>query len=426
MRILLVNANTFSNPPCIPIGVEYAAAALRAHGHAVGVCDLWPHPSPLEELLRRLDAEEHDLAGVSFRNLDTAQAARYINFVPDLRAIVEELQKRGLPVILGGSGFQAMPREALDYTGAEFGIDGPADLALPRFVAQFEAARSAWMGAPAEARIVNAHVMGINPDFVPERAVDIYYPAYIAKGSVAGFATQYGCGGACEYCVETRAAHHMRNPAAVAAELKALCAQGFDDYHLCDAEFNINLEHCHGVLDSMAGARLSMRWALYMKPVPCDAALLDGLRRTGAYLVTLSVDSAAPARGQYSWDDVSFALDGLRDRSVKCAVDLTVGLPGEDIGGVRRAIEFFRAARPEKVNVNAYLRVYGGTRLEALLRSQPELHAHLDDEMPPGPPLFRLFYNQLPLPELKAMLGDDPVFKLEGFDRGTNYELFHD
>ena len=426
MRILFVNANTFSDPPCIPIGLEYAAAALRRHGHTVGVCDLWPHASPMEELLRRLHAERYDAAAVSFRNLDTAQAARYINFAPDLRAIVQELQKHDLPVILGGTGFQAMPREVLEYAGADFGVNGPADTALPQLVQQLDAGRDAWLNAPVEARIVNAHPMGIDPAAVPGRADDIYYPHYLHKGGVVGFATQFGCPGQCEYCVEAGTVFCTRDPRAVASELRALCAKGFDDYHLCDAEFNIDIGHCHAVLDALAAEKLPMRWALYMKPAPCDAALLDGLQRTGACLATLSVDSAAVTRGMYSWHDVDFVLKGLRERGIKAAVDLTVGLPDEEIGSVRRSIEFFRGHRPDKVNVNAFLRVYGGTRLEQNVRSRPELHAHLTDELPDGPSLFRLFYNQVPLPELKAMIGDDPLFNLEGFDHGTNYEILKD
>jgi radical SAM superfamily enzyme YgiQ (UPF0313 family) len=426
MRFLLINANTFSDPPCIPIGVEYAASALRRHGHTVGVCDLWPHPSPMEELIRRLNAETYDMAGVSFRNLDTAQAARYINFAPHVRKIVDTLHTHNLPVVLGGTGFQAMPREVLAYTGADFGIDGPADTALPQLVQQFDASRDAWLGAPPDARIVNAHPIGIEPDAVPERAVDIYYPSYIAKGSVVGFATQFGCPEQCDYCVEAGTRFCTRQPRAVVAELKALCAKGFDDYHLCDSEFNIDINHCHGVLDAMAAAGLKMRWALYMKPAPCDAALLDGLQRTGAYLATVSVESAAIARGRYAWDDVAFILCGLRERGIKAAVDLTVGLPDEEIGSVRRAIDFFRTERPDKVNVNAFLRVYGGTRLESMLRTRADLRAHLTEELPDGPPLFRLFYNQLPLEELKIMLGEDPMFKLEGFDHGTNYEILKD
>ena len=425
MRCLLINANRMSNPPCIPLGVEHAAAALEHAGHSVRVLDLWHYDDALQELDRVLNEESFDIAGVSVRNLDTAQAAKYLNFIPDVRMISENVQRAGIKVILGGSGFSAMPREILEYTGADFGIAGPADRALPMLVGELGKNAAAWETAPLDARVVRAWSMDIDRDLVVRRAVHVKYYPYMEMGSVVGFATQYGCPRECLYCVEAGAGHRMRNPRAVLAELKDLYSQGFNDLHLCDSEFNHDPRHCMEVLNVMAGGGMEFRWALYMQPAPCSAELLDGLQRTGAYLITLSVDSAVACAndGWYGWDDVEFVLNGCRERGIKLAVDLTLGQPDEPESNARRAMDFFKKNRPDKVNVNAWLRVYGGTGLEALLRQRPELHGHLSDPMPPGPPLEKLFYNQLPMEEIAAMIDGDPVFKLEGFDPGTNYEI---
>ena len=425
MRVLFVNANMFETPPCIPIGLEYAASGLELAGHDVRIVDLWHFEDPLEELARVLRGEKFDIAGMTMRNLDTAQAARYVNFAPQIRAFTEDLQKAGLRVILGGGGFSAMPREILEYTGADFGVAGPADVALPRLLRELQINTGAWTRAPLDARIVNGHVLGMDPDFVPARAEQIKYFPYLEKGGVVGFATQYGCDETCLYCIEAGTRCMRRNPAAVVAELKGLVQKGFDHYHLCDSEFNQNVGFCVEFLEELKRAKLKMRWAAYLKPAPCSAALLDGLRDTGVYLITLSVDSATAGAvvGRYSWDDVAAFARGCRARGIRLAVDLTVGLPGEPLENVRAAIEFFRRERPELVNVNAFLRVYGGTALEKLLRARPDLHEFLSSPPPPAPPLERLFFNQIQLPDIKALIGDDPVFKLEGFDRGTNYEL---
>lgn len=425
MRVLMINANMFETPPCIPIGLEYAVSALQLAGHGVRVLDLWHFEDPLAEIARVLREETFDIAGMTMRNLDTAQAARYINFAPQIRAFTEDLREAGLRVILGGCGFAAMPREIMEYTGADFGVAGPADAALPRLLRELEVNPDAWKRAPLDARIVNGHALGIDPDFVPARAEHIKYFPYIEKGSVVGFATQYGCSESCLYCIEAGTKCVRRSPAAVIAEIKSLCSKGFDHYHLCDSEFNQNLDFCIAFLDELKRAKLNMHWAAYMKPAPCSADLLDGLRDTGVYLITLSVDSAeaGAAGGRYSWDDVAMFVRGCRERGMRLAVDLTVGLPDEPIENVRAAMEFFRRERPELVNVNAFLRVYGGTGLEKLLRERTDLHQYLSDPLPIGPPLERLFFNQIPLPEIKALTCGDPVFKLEGFDHGTNYEL---
>jgi hypothetical protein len=425
MKILLINANTFKTPPCMPIGLEHAVSAIERAGHKARVLDMWHYDSPLEEMARVLREEHFDWAGVSFRNLDTAHAGRYLNFVFEAHMIVRDLQRAGARVILGGSGFSAMPAEILRYTGADFGVLGPADVALPQLLDGLEANAEAMLSGPLESRIIDGFRAGIDPDFAPARAEFINYKPYIEKGSIVGFATQFGCECGCIYCVEAGTRRLARRPAAVAAELRALRAKGFDHYHLCDSEFNHDAAHCLGVLAELERAKLDMRWTLYMKPVPCSDEMLDGLRRTGAYLITLSVDSAiACARGgAYGWDDVAAFVRGCRGRGIMLAIDLTVGLPDEPPENARRAVEFFRAKRPDKVNVNSWLRVYGGTRLERLIRERPDLHEFLTDPLPPGPPLERLFFNQLPLPEIKMLIGDDPLFKVEGFDPGTSYEV---
>ncbi|MEW6201532.1 MAG: radical SAM protein [bacterium] len=422
MKILLINPNAFRNPPCIPVGLEYVADALERSGNSVHVMDMCYEDSPLERLKQTIGAEHFDFAGVTIRNIDTSQAARYVNFMPEIKAVVEELHGAGLKVVLGGSGFSGMTERIMQFTGADFGIRGPADRAIQKLCQEVK-------NGNLSGRIISGWELGIDPEVVPRRAVHINYAPYIEGGGIVGFATQYGCPERCLYCLEAGTALLHRRPAAVAEELRSLHAQGFTHYHLCDSEFNHDLKFCVDVLREIADMKLDIRWTLYMKPVPFGKDLLMWLKLAGVYLITLSVDSAAASAsgGRYCWDDVAFVVRCCHERGIKLAIDLVVGMPGEPLHSVRQAIEFFRRERPECVNVNAWLRVYDGTHLEALLRTQPDLQAHLSDPLPPAPPLEqRVFYNHIDIEQLRDMIGGDAIFKLEGFDPGTNYEVIRE
>lgn len=420
MKILLVNSNTFREPPTIPVGLEYAASALERAGHEVHVLDMTFTDDPLDSLRRALASERFDLAGVSVRNIDTCQFGRYINFMSHVRDVASALHSAGLRTVLGGSGFSGMPEAILEYTGADFAVVGPADVAFPAFCEKIASDEK------NISRFMDGWHMGIHPDAVPVRARHIDYKPYLANGGIIGFATHFGCPERCLYCMESRSGFLPRSPSAVAAELSAFCAQGYDHFHLCDGEFNHDHQYCLDVLDAVANAHLDMRWTAYMKPLPFSAAMLDAMRRANVYHFTLTVDSAETSDrdGKYGWDDVAFIVRGCRDRGIRLAIDLVVGMPDEPPESVRHAVEFFRTERPTSVNVNAWLRVYGGTNLERLLRSRPDLHTHLSASLPPHPPLLEpVFFSAAPMEEIAALVGDDPLFKLEGFDPGTNYEV---
>lgn len=419
MRLLLVNANTHNTPPVIPIALEYLGSFLADAGHPPQLFDMWGKDDPLAALTSLLARERFSVACVSLRNFDTAQHARFHSFVPLLRETVALLREAGLPVVLGGSGFSVLPQALLQESGAEFGVVGPGELALLELLEEIK------KGKQAIRPLRDGYAAGIPREYVPRRAHLVEYAPYLQAGGIVGFATQYGCPRACPYCVEAGTPLLQRHSLAVVAELQQLTSCGYHRFHLCDSEFNQHLEHCHSLLDAMVDARLDMDWALYMQPMPASPRLVRGLARSGASLITLSVDSAVAdsPRGHYDWQAVADLLCACRREGIKVAVDLTLGLPDEDDDAPHRALDFFRRERATRVNVNSYLRVYGGTALERQLRRRPELARDLLQPLSSGPIVGPVFYNRIPVEYLRELTAADPMFKLEGFDPGTNYEV---
>jgi len=126
---LLVSANRCTTPePVFPLGLAHLDAALREAGHQVRWWDLLTEGNPLQQLPGDF---KPDLVGISVRNIDDVIIRKQETFVQDVRELVTGFHhKLGCPIVLGGSGFSILPREALELTGADYGIVGEGEVPL--------------------------------------------------------------------------------------------------------------------------------------------------------------------------------------------------------------------------------------------------------------------------------------------------------
>src|SRR5436305_9843248 len=124
--ILLVNANRCTVPePVFPLGLAHLDAVLQRAGHQVRWWDLLTEGNPLQQLPEDF---KPDLIGISLRNLDDVIIRKQETFVRDVADLITGFrQNLGCPVVLGGSGFSILPREALEFTGADYGIVGEGE-----------------------------------------------------------------------------------------------------------------------------------------------------------------------------------------------------------------------------------------------------------------------------------------------------------
>ena len=188
----------------------------------------------------------------------------------------------------------------------------------------------------------------------------IDYPRYLNHGGIIGFETQKGCLHYCSYCVEAGTGVLFKQPESVVEEISQLVARGFHDFHLCDAEFNLNLPHCLNFLQALVKKKLDMAWALYMVPTPVNEYLFILLRQSHAKMVTFSVvsDQKEMQKVGYDYQDLDTMIYWCREHQIKIAIDLLVGFPGESWKSVERMVRFFKEHRPDSVGINFYFRLY--------------------------------------------------------------------
>ncbi len=420
MRVALVNPNRYLEPPVIPLGLEYLAHYLDREGHEVEVVDLAFAPEPEKALVERLADLRPHLVGFSLRNLDTSLYHDPLFFLDGFRGLIDAARRvSGAPVVVGGTALLAGPREVAEYVGADCAVFGPGEKALPHLLRYLEAGE----GIP---RLVNGWEHSFDRGEVPARARWVDYRPYLRERGLAGFATQTGCLGGCDFCLEAGLPWRARDPRAVVAELASLQEAGVRELHLCDCEFNQDLETCKELLHRWISRGLELTWSLYMKPLPHDEWLFRMLRESGAVSVTLSVDSRSLAAGKYGLFDLQSFVELARRHGIRVAVDLLLGFPGEREDELRDLLDFFRAVRPDTVGVNAWIRIYKYTGLGREARRRPPRRGTFLGH-PEDPDFLRpLYYNWLDLERLREMIGEDPLFRVEGLERRSNYERLRD
>jgi len=412
VKILFINPNTYRTPPVPPIALEYLSAALDGLPHESRILDLCFSDDPAADTARALDDFRPDLAAVTIRNIDTVIRANNVFFLDGIRELVNGIRERGVPVVAGGAGFSFNPAGVLSYIGADWGVAGPGERAIAVIADRLAT------DPPERGTVLDGWSLGFDPGMRVVRGRGIDYGRYIASGGLAGFQTQKGCLERCPYCAEGTGRHTVRTSGAVVGEIASLVETGVTDFHLCDTEFNQDLGFCKTFLRRLIDARLPIRWAVYMKTSPWDNELFGLLAASGAHLVTVSIPT-----GTNSLENAGGLIASAKAHGLNVAVDLLVGFPGDTGKSVAGTVAVLRAMKSDTVGVNATIRLYEGLPITRRILSSDQEREFIDGDIDGNPGLIHpVFYNHLTVDALRDIIGGDPLFKIEGFERTSNYE----
>ncbi len=411
-KILLVNPNRYREPPVIPLGLEYLAHALRELHFSVRLLDLCFSDQPLADLTAEIQKFGPDAICMTVRNVDSVLYPDTDYFLPEFKDHIREMKALSpAPVIIGGSAMTADPEGIVNFLGAGLGIVGPGEATLPSILEEGD-------NLVGSGRTVRGAVPG---NFCPQRGNDVDYQHYLDHEGLPGFETHKGCSSGCVYCIEAGTALRFRDPEDVICELNQLAERGFRHLHLCDTEFNENLPYCLTLLERMNREKLNLQWGLYMKVGNYNERLFELLRESGAYLVTLTVDSHEKV-SRY-WSEAASMIALATEAGIRLSVDFLTGFPYEDEETLVQSLDFFREASPQEVVVNTVIRLYRNIGVTGIIEGDTTLHQHLIQPHGPDPSLLApTFYSHVPPDRLKELIGGDPLFRIAGAEKEVNYQ----
>jgi len=395
----------------MPIGLEYLQGMIAATEHESQLLDLC-FEKDVEKILTEKVAEYNpDLIGITIRQIDTVLYQNNEYFLPAIKDLVTNCKDLAVPVVLGGAGFSILAKEILDFTNADFGIKGPGEFALLHLLD---------CGLSNKNRLLDGFsFFSGNTVSVKRSLIDNSKP-YVDNGGIAGFRTQIGCTGDCIFCTEARKPLIFHEPQTAAEEIKLLQKKGFTTFHLCDSEFNQNLDHCYNLCNTLIDKTGPIQWALYMKPEPVSEKLFFLLKKSGAHLITLSIDSITYPPSNFSILTDFFHL--TKTYNIDVIVDLSVGLPGEEKGNTEKLIQFLAHTTAKSIGINAYYRIYKDTNLYNEILKNESLANNILDGKSINNILEPVFYNSHTIEHLREVIGDNDTYRIEGFEKAVNYQ----
>ncbi|MHC4411077.1 MAG: B12-binding domain-containing radical SAM protein [Planctomycetota bacterium] len=364
MKIAFVSANRETMPDAvIPIGMLYVIAACPRE-HETVLWDLCFESDPLDALAAQLDEYRPDLIAVGMRNIQNMDYTGIDANMEFYRSMMRVIRERSTaPVLLGGGGFSVMPIQIMEDLGAEYGIAGEAERAVPQLLEQLsrpdpELCKVESLHYREDDRVRFNGRMGeflvMDELAAPDRSVldDRYYTDY----GIESLQTKRGCPLKCTYCTYPKiegARGRVREPARVADEFMEIVARRPDVEHvfIVDSVFNLPIRHAKEVCRQLIARGNKTPWTCYINPTAFDAEMAELMAESGATGMEIGSDSGCDEILQTLRK--GFTVEKIRNVSRLCKPvglkdchSFILGTTGETMDHVERTLDFLEELDP--------------------------------------------------------------------------------
>ena len=207
-------------------------------------------------------------------------------------------------MVLGGCGFSIFPRQLLQLSNADYGIQGEGEVGFLKLIQSLSWGGD-FSGIPGLVYRENGSIV-VNPKqptpfSEPLEIAD--RPArlvshYLKNSSMLNLQTQRGCAHACCYCTYPLIEGHAlrkRPPDVVAEEMARLEAQGAKYVFIVDSVFNSSPGHVLQTCEAFTRRNLKIRWGCFMRPQGLTPALMEAMARAGLSHIEFGADSFCDA-----------------------------------------------------------------------------------------------------------------------------------
>jgi len=377
MKVLLISANTERiNLPTLPLGVASVAQATLEAGHRVEFLDLLACDDPPQVLRKTLGTFEPDLIGISVRNIDDQNMAVPRFLLEQAREVVTWCRElTGAPVVLGGAGYSLFPGSALEYLGADMGIQGEGETAFPLLLDQMEKGKSL-------ADLPGLYLRGrglqgkrgfagrLDMLSLPDPAL-FSTAAYEGEDFWVPVQTRRGCPMKCSYCSTERIEGNLirrRTPESIAQWLGRWVESGYRRFQFVDNTFNLPPSYAESLCAALAEPPYRIAWRCILYPGSVDKKLVRSMAKAGCREVSLGFESGCDEilkamNKRFTAKHVRRAVGMLSDQGISTMGFLLLGAPGETRHSVEQSLDFVSDLGLSALKITLGIRIYPGTRL---------------------------------------------------------------
>jgi radical SAM superfamily enzyme YgiQ (UPF0313 family) len=375
-RILLISANRCTSPdPVFPLGLAHLNAALRHTGHDCLCLDALNHTGGFREPVRNL---RPDLIGISLRNIDDVLIRKQETFFAELNPLMAELRETTTsPLVLGGSGFSIFPRQLFELSGADFGIVGEGEAALPALVTALENSADF------------SHIPGLvfrdkgrtivnppSPNSTSQALFTIDWSTavtayYLETSGTLNVQTQRGCAFRCCYCtypvIEGRH-HRRRSGEMVAEEFEQLQRLGAKYAFVVDSVFNSSATHVTEICEAILRRNIKIPWGCFLRPQRLTRDLMHLMARAGLAHIEFGSDSFCDEvlgvyQKDFTFEDILISSELAREADIDFCHYVIAGGPGETQATLLHGFENSKQLRDSIIIAVVGMRIYPGTAL---------------------------------------------------------------
>jgi len=418
MRVLVISLNRDTSiMPTLPLGAASLCEATERAGHAVRLVDLAAAEDPGEAIEQAIRQFTPEVIGLSLRNIDDQNMHGSKTFLESARLWVDHCRNlSSAPLVLGGAGFSIFPEAALEYLGAEMGIQGEGEAAFVLLLDHLQAGKGRF-------EVPGLHLKGAGPKTRArfETNLDVFPLPSPSLFTIVDptdqqlwipVQTRRGCPMDCSYCstssIEGRRIRR-RSPRKVVQHLESWSRAGYSRFYFVDNLFNVPASHTRELCRLIREAGLSIQWRCILHPKGLDESLVRELALAGCVEASLGFESGAGPvlermNKRFTPEEARQGSTLLSENGIRQMGFLLLGGPGESRATAEESLAFADSLPLDTLRITTGLRIYPRTHLAEIAVSEGRISGS-DDLLRPR------FYCA---PDLKEWLRDRVVRHCEG------------
>jgi len=379
MRVLLISANTETvNMPVLPLGLACVAQATQSAGHEVMVVDLLGEKDPLRELEKAILELRPEVIGISVRNIDDQRMEPPVFLLEQVKSVVDHCRNySGSPIVLGGAGYSIFPVGALNYLGADMGIQGEGEKAFVSLLERLTRNEDLsgvsglyLLGEGLQGNVTHTKHMDDVPLPLPDPSIwplseSVYQEIWVP------FQTRRGCPLRCSYCSTGAIEGEIIRKHSIDRVVDAMShyvSVGIDKFFFVDNTFNLPPSYAKALCKRLILSGLPISWRCILYPKNIDHELIELMAKAGCEEVSLGFESGSVEilhnmNKRFDPETVRQISTQLKDSGIHRLGFLLLGGPGETKMTVEESLLFADALELETLRVSMGIRIYPNTSL---------------------------------------------------------------